>query len=170
MEGQLRPHVRHRALAQRTAGLESDHLALSERPVWGNCAALPQLGRCFDRCVVAMFAANASGRFVRVAVLRPFQLLRHARTAALGKLKRGVSPSMIGSFGPSTANGVSSSTNHRFPSCSRHISFSRPLAVISRKLSGRAGARPVWNHPRRDGRAFPPRSRSSVCRRSWFRS
>jgi hypothetical protein len=40
---------------------KSGHLALSERPVWGNCAALPQLGRCF----VAMFDANASGRFVR---------------------------------------------------------------------------------------------------------
>jgi hypothetical protein len=67
--GRIVPHVRHRALAQRTAGLESGHLALSERPVWGNCPAVPQLGRCFDRCVVAMFAANASGRFVRIADL-----------------------------------------------------------------------------------------------------
>jgi len=36
------PHARHRALAQRTAGLESGYLALSGRPVWGICAALPQ--------------------------------------------------------------------------------------------------------------------------------
>ena len=33
------PHLRHWTRAQRTAGLEIGHLALSERPVWGNCAA-----------------------------------------------------------------------------------------------------------------------------------
>ena len=52
---------------------------LSEWPVWGNCAALPQLGRCFDRCVVAMFAANASCRFVRTPAFQPAKMLHNAR-------------------------------------------------------------------------------------------
>jgi hypothetical protein len=45
-------------------------LALSEPQVSGHRAALPQLGRCFDWCVAAIFAAKALGSFVDTAAFQ----------------------------------------------------------------------------------------------------
>ena len=69
-ERQLRPHVRHRTLAERTSGLDFGQTACSERPLRGNCAALRIRGRRLDRSLVASFAAIASGCFVRRAAVR----------------------------------------------------------------------------------------------------
>ena len=58
------PQLGHRTRAQRTAGLYFGDLACSERPLPGNCAALPKHGHRLDRCGVANFAAPASGGLV----------------------------------------------------------------------------------------------------------
>jgi len=51
------------------AGLDPGDLARYERPLPGNCAALPQRGHCLNHSAMEIFAAPASGRFVRTAVI-----------------------------------------------------------------------------------------------------
>ncbi|WP_162798517.1 hypothetical protein [Sulfitobacter sp. SK012] len=47
------------------AGLDSGDLAPFERPLPGNLATTPKRSHRLDQCVVADFAAPASGGFVR---------------------------------------------------------------------------------------------------------
>jgi hypothetical protein len=61
--------ARHPALAQRTAASGFGHFDHFERPLKGNHAAPPQLAQKLGRRAEVNFAASATGRRVRVAVI-----------------------------------------------------------------------------------------------------